>query len=791
MALPDVAYTRRPTRPVRVGNVIIGGSAPIVVQSMITEETHNVPAAVAQIIAMHKAGSEIVRVTAPNMAEAKCLAEIKARLRREYQDVPLVADVHHQGSDIAVEVAKYVDKVRINPGLFVFRKRVQRTEDYSQAEIDEEMEAIEQALLPVIRACKERDIAMRIGVNHGSLAERLMVTYGDTPEGMVESAIEYLQICERHDFRNLVISLKASRVAVMLQANRLMARRMAELGMDYPLHLGVTEAGDGMYARIKSTTGIGTLLAEGIGDTIRVSLAEDPVEELPVCYDILQALGLRRTKVEFIACPSCGRTKFDLPTVLGQVKAATYHLAGLNVAVMGCFPPGETVITAQGFTPIECVDEGDRVLTHQGRFQPVTATDCHTFEGELVEIRTRGALPMKMTPNHPVLALTRKHQGKAGRRRWENVAHVVGRGEEPQWVAAENITRDHVLLCPILQGEQDLRVVPEAPEVALDDAFLTLAGCYAAEGSIGGANGKAHQIFLTFGSDETELVQRAHDILCAMGTPVSLRPRPERGSLEVIAHSSRLAGMMAFLFGRRAENKSLPAWMLTLPRSRQRMLLAALWQCDGYVGAVKGYPRATYMTVSASLASVVHQLLLRQGIPARLRARQPVNRQKVYILDVTGADALRRFSDALGVPIPLPEGRRNTGRLGIDARYLYLPVLGVGRVPYAGPVYNLDVAGDHTFVSSLSVVHNCIVNGPGEMADADYGYVGKAGGKISLYRGREEVKTGIPQERGVEELIALIKADGRWVDPPEGYQPPEPPQSFNERITVSIPLTVK
>src|SRR5437879_4134437 len=184
MALPEVAYTRRATRPVRVGDVIIGGSNPIVVQSMITEETHNVPAAVEQIIAMHQAGSEIVRVTTPNLAEARCLDEIKARLRREYQDVPLVADVHHQGTDIAVEVAKYVDKVRINPGLFVFRKRVERTVDYSEAEVEEETAAIESALLPVIRACKERDIAMRIGVNHGSLAERLTVMYGDTPEGM-------------------------------------------------------------------------------------------------------------------------------------------------------------------------------------------------------------------------------------------------------------------------------------------------------------------------------------------------------------------------------------------------------------------------------------------------------------------------------------------------------------------------------------------------------------------------------------------------------------------------------
>ncbi len=349
--MTQVLYPRRASRAVRVGSVTIGGGHPIVVQSMITEETRNVEAAVEQIIAMHRAGSEIVRVTTPNMAEAQCLAEINARLRARYQEVPLVADVHHQGSEIAVEVTKYVHKVRINPGLFVFRKRVAREVEYSQSEIDEELEAIEEALLPVIRACKERGVAMRIGVNHGSLAERLTVMYGDTPEGMVESAMEYLRICERHGFRDIVISLKASRAPVMLAANRLMVQRMEAEGMDYPLHLGVTEAGDGDYARVKSTAGIATLLAEGIGDTIRVSLAEDPINELPVCYDILQALGLRKTKVEFIACPSCGRTKFDLPTVLYAVKAATGHLVGLDIAVMGCIVngPGEMADADYGY----------------------------------------------------------------------------------------------------------------------------------------------------------------------------------------------------------------------------------------------------------------------------------------------------------------------------------------------------------------------------------------------------------------------------------------------------------
>jgi (E)-4-hydroxy-3-methylbut-2-enyl-diphosphate synthase len=347
----EQSFPRRATREVPVGDAIIGGSAPILVQSMITEETRDVAACVASIVRLYRAGCELVRVTTPTMADARYLGEIREELVRRGLRIPLVADVHHQGTDIAAEVAKYVDKVRLNPGLFVYRKPRQRAEEYSAEETRDELDAIERSLLPVIEVCKQRDIAMRIGVNHGSLAERLLVMHGDTPEGMVESALEYVRICEAHDYKNIVISLKASRVPIMVQANRLMAKRQAELGMTYPLHLGVTEAGDGEYARIKSTAGIATLLSEGIGDTIRVSLAEDPINELPVCYDILQALGLRRTKVEFIACPSCGRTKFNLPAVFNQVKQATSHLVGLNIAVMGCIVngPGEMADADYGY----------------------------------------------------------------------------------------------------------------------------------------------------------------------------------------------------------------------------------------------------------------------------------------------------------------------------------------------------------------------------------------------------------------------------------------------------------
>ncbi|MBS1718470.1 MAG: (E)-4-hydroxy-3-methylbut-2-enyl-diphosphate synthase [Armatimonadetes bacterium] len=346
----DTTYARRHTVPCRVGKLVIGAGYPVVVQSMITEETRNIDACVEQIIALHQAGCELVRVTTPSLGEAQCMEEIRAKVIERYQEVPLTADVHHQGTAIAVEAAKHVDEVRVNPGLFVFRKPTNK-EEYSAEEHAAERQAIEESFVPVVEACKKHGRAMRVGVNHGSLSERMLVTYGDTPDGMVESALEYLRICEKHGYTNLNISAKASRVPIMIAANRLMVKRMAEEGMAYPMHLGVTEAGDGEYARIKSTAGIATLLAEGIGDTIRVSLSEDPINEIPVCYDILQAMGLRKTKVEYIACPSCGRTKFNLPTVLRQVRDATRHLSGLDIAVMGCIVngPGEMADADYGY----------------------------------------------------------------------------------------------------------------------------------------------------------------------------------------------------------------------------------------------------------------------------------------------------------------------------------------------------------------------------------------------------------------------------------------------------------
>jgi len=350
-AVFDTTIHRRKTRAVKVGDITIGGGNPVVVQSMINEDTLDIDGSVAAIRRLHEIGCEIVRVTVPSMAHAKALAEIKQKLAKTYQAVPLVADVHHNGMKIALEVAKHVDKVRINPGLYVFEKPKSDRTEYTPTEFAEIGAKIRETLEPLVISLRDQGKAMRIGVNHGSLSERMLFTYGDTPEGMVESALEFIKICESLNFYNIVLSLKASRVPVMLAAYTLMVQRMNELGMEYPLHLGVTEAGDGEYGRIKSTAGIGTLLAQGIGDTIRVSLTESPEKEIPVCYSILQALGLRKTMVEYVACPSCGRTLFNLEEVLHKVREATKHLTGLDIAVMGCIVngPGEMADADYGY----------------------------------------------------------------------------------------------------------------------------------------------------------------------------------------------------------------------------------------------------------------------------------------------------------------------------------------------------------------------------------------------------------------------------------------------------------
>ena len=344
---------RRDTRPVMVGDIGIGGDNPVRVQSMINEDTMDIEGSTAAIRRLHEVGCEIVRLTVPTLASAKAVGEIKKLLASTYQPVPLVADVHHNGMKIALEVAKHVDKVRINPGLFVFEKPDPNRTEFTKDEIDVIKEKIIQKFKPIVNTLKEQNKALRIGVNHGSLSERMLFAYGDTPFGMVESAMEFIRICHSLDFHNIVISMKASRAPVMLAAYRMMADTMDKEGFNYPLHLGVTEAGDGDYGRIKSTVGIGTLLSEGIGDTIRVSLSADPVEEIKIGYEILKSLNLRHRGVNIISCPSCARQAFPVIETVKILEEKLSHIREpITLSIIGCVVngPGEAALTDIGIT---------------------------------------------------------------------------------------------------------------------------------------------------------------------------------------------------------------------------------------------------------------------------------------------------------------------------------------------------------------------------------------------------------------------------------------------------------
>lgn|SRR5574344_939584 len=336
------------SRAITIGNLQLGGGNPIIVQSMTNTDTMDTHATVEQTLRLVAAGCEMVRITAPDVKAAQNLYNIKNELARRGCNVPLVADIHF--NPLAAETAAtIVEKVRVNPGNYTDRNTGKTS--FSDQEYADDLKRIAEKMAKLIDICKQHHTAMRIGTNHGSLSERIMSRYGNTPEGMAQSAIEFAKVCCEQDYHQLVFSMKASNVKVMVQSTRLFVEQMQSAGMDYPIHLGVTEAGDAMQGRLKSAAGIGALLIDGIGDTIRVSLTEDPVDEIPVAYDILQAVGARISQAEYIACPSCGRTQYDIQEALQHIKSRTHHLKGIKIGVMGCIVngPGEMADANYGY----------------------------------------------------------------------------------------------------------------------------------------------------------------------------------------------------------------------------------------------------------------------------------------------------------------------------------------------------------------------------------------------------------------------------------------------------------
>jgi (E)-4-hydroxy-3-methylbut-2-enyl-diphosphate synthase len=328
-------FNRIKTRTVNIGDVPLGGDNPIRVQSMTNTKTLDTISTVEQCIKLVNAGCEYVRITAQSKKEAENLRNIKKELYKKGYKVPIIADVHFS-PEIAEIAAAIVEKVRINPGNYL-------PKSINQSNDNEIYKFLNSQISKLINICKEHGTALRIGSNHGSLSDRILNHYGDTPTGMVESALEFVRICRDYNFHNILLSMKASNVKIMVESTRLLVKKMIEEGMDYPIHLGVTEAGEGEDGIIRSSVGIGALLVDGIGDTIRVSLTGDPVKEIPVAYKILQSTGVRITNAEYISCPTCGRTSFNIEETLKEIKSKTRHLKGIKIAVMGCIVngPGE------------------------------------------------------------------------------------------------------------------------------------------------------------------------------------------------------------------------------------------------------------------------------------------------------------------------------------------------------------------------------------------------------------------------------------------------------------------
>ncbi|RFC42312.1 MAG: (E)-4-hydroxy-3-methylbut-2-enyl-diphosphate synthase [Verrucomicrobia bacterium] len=355
-------YQKRETREVRVGKVGIGGPNPIRVQSMLTSDTRDTEACIAETLALVEAGCEIVRITAQTRKYAENLEHIKAGLLALGCDAPIVADIHFK-PDAAMEAARWVEKVRINPGNFVDKKKFE-IRDYTDEQYAEELERIEEQFVPLVRLCQERGVAMRIGTNHGSLSDRIMNRYGDTPLGMVESALEFARIARSLNYHQFVFSMKASNPKVMIEAYRLLVARLRELGGDwnYPLHLGVTEAGDGEDGRIKSAIGMGSLLADGIGDTVRVSLTEDAVHEIPVARALVDRVAKPFQEAEGRqgAIGEPGAAAFD-PFSFSRRPCARIEVQGVQVG------GGETVRVA--VTPSQWEEVKDRT-DRLGEFQP-------------------------------------------------------------------------------------------------------------------------------------------------------------------------------------------------------------------------------------------------------------------------------------------------------------------------------------------------------------------------------------------------------------------------------------
>ena len=664
---------RRVSRVINIGDVKLGGDNPIRVQSMTTTNTQDVEATVKQSLALAEAGCEIIRITAPNKKAATALGEISIRLRVAKCKVPLVADIHFLPS-AAMEAVKYVEKIRINPGNYADKKKFAVLE-YSDNEYDRELERLYKAVTPIILRCKELGRALRIGTNHGSLSDRIMNRYGDTPLGMVECALEFIRIAQSHDFHDICISMKASNPKVMIEAYRLAVARMNDEDMNYPLHLGVTEAGDGEDARVKSAIGIGSLLYDGLGDTIRVSLTEDPIYEIPVARDLAdKAMTLWNKR--YSAEHSNNNHKSFNPSDSHIRQSRSVEL-------------GPECIIGGNNAPAVIVKSSHAIKDTQRIIQEVCATQMqlkeYNIEGLQLVIRDS-----------------------------EDLSHFLSLHE-----ALQSVVKFFVLELSDAIDIADLEIL-EWPKEGL--ARITIVQRILKEDSYYAAS------LLQF--------SRTRGFICAIDcTPEDL--------CDEIGSQLKPMGSENLILTCSAPSISLH------PLGSYRYLVEA---ADNLVPGVPIWIRNTsentlfakdYFSNRLLESSMLSGALLTEGLGEAISIETEPNMAKATILAYNILQGARaRISKTEFVACP------SCGRTLFDLQSV-----------------TKEIRSRTSHLKGVTIaIMGCIVNGPGEMADADFGYVGGAPGKINLYVGKECVKYNVPSDEALESLIDLIKEHNRWVD---------------------------
>jgi (E)-4-hydroxy-3-methylbut-2-enyl-diphosphate synthase len=646
-------YSRYKTREVFIGDVPLGGNNPIRIQSMTITETMNTIATVDQTIRMVGAGCEYVRITAPSINEAKNLENIKKELRARGYSVPLIADIHFT-PNAAELAARIVEKVRINPGNYIDKKKFEKFE-YTEREYQEELDRIRERFTPLVKVCKEYGTAMRIGTNHGSLSDRIMNRFGDTPLGMVESALEFVRICEDLNYYSIVLSMKASNPQVMVQAYRLLIQKMEEEGMNYPIHLGVTEAGGGEDGRIKSAVGIGTLLEDGIGDTIRVSLTEDPEYEAPVAISLANRYKSRSNHK-----PIKPVTDISIDPV-NYNRRETFEVAGIggnNVPIVVSDYSSRKILT-----PNDLTDIGYKYDELTDKWSLADAASDLIYLGK-----------QNINFNLP-----------------ENLKLII---DYEEWEKLDS----EKLRFPLFNKENYLENKCRSNQIN----FLAL---------------KLDEL-------DDELKNEIKD----------------DNNLILVIETNNAHGM--------AEQRRF-FFVLINEEIKNPVIIR------------RDYHHSTPEELRLYSSTDMGALLidgLGDGVWLNSEFKESKEETKYVIKLLQTKETKEKFTNRTLFGI-LQATRTRISK----TEYIACPSCGRTLFDLQETTEMIRKRTEHLKGVKIAIM-GCIVNGPGEMADADYGYVGSGVDKITLYRGKDIVKRSVQSSRAVDELIALIKEDGNWLD---------------------------